>query len=116
MREQELPDFKIVDRLGGEADVINVLARVTGHKIQRLTLSKWRSRGFIPACQAVVLMDECTRLKLRATYTDDCILPHAPAYLRRWHEKPRRNASRLENGRSSEGPRRPGLGHSAQPL
>jgi hypothetical protein len=75
--------FKIFDKLGGEEKCLDLIEQVGGRrptKVMRADWRRWRVLqdgrwGYrIPAIRAVILLDECTRRRIRATYHEDCMV------------------------------------------
>ena len=64
--------FKIFRKLGGEEAALEIIAEKTGKRPAAFLVRKWRSIGRIPAIKAVILLDECRRRRISATYEDDC--------------------------------------------
>jgi hypothetical protein len=75
--------FKIFRKLGGEEKCLDLIEEAEGKrptKVMRADWRRWRVLpdgrcGYrIPAIRAVILLDECTRRRIRATYHEDCVV------------------------------------------
>jgi hypothetical protein len=65
--------FSIFTKLGGEQAAISIIEEETGDRPADFVIRKWRSIGRIPAIRAVVLLDECGRRGIMASYSSDCV-------------------------------------------
>jgi hypothetical protein len=71
--------FRIYDKLGGEEKSLDLIEEAEGKRPSAFVLADWRRWGRIPAIRAVILLDECARRKIPATYRKDCVAPRQEA-------------------------------------
>jgi hypothetical protein len=71
-RAEELSEthdmFKIFDKLGGEKKSLDIIEKAEGKRPSGYARELWRKQRRIPAIRAVLLLDECTRRGIAATY------------------------------------------------
>ena len=65
--------FSIFHKLGGEQIALSLIAADLGEVPSDVVVRKWKSLGRIPAIRAVVLLDECSRRGIQASYREDCV-------------------------------------------
>ena len=65
--------FSIFHKLGGERIALSLIAADLGEAPSDVVVRKWKSLGRIPAIRAVVLLDECSRRGIQASYRIDCV-------------------------------------------
>jgi hypothetical protein len=70
--------FSIFKKLGGENLSLDIIAAARGKRPSADLLNKWRRERRIPPIRAVVLLDECGRRGIAASYGEDCVSPPAP--------------------------------------
>lgn len=66
--------FRIFDKLGGENSSLDIITAADGKRPSADLLSKWKRDRRIPPIRAVVLLDECKRRGIEASYREDCIV------------------------------------------
>jgi hypothetical protein len=65
--------FRIFDKLGGEKKSLDIIEKAEGKRPSGYVHELWRKQRRIPAIRAVLLLDECKRRGIAATYAEDCV-------------------------------------------
>jgi hypothetical protein len=69
----ETHDMFNFDKLGGEKKSLDIIEKAEGKRPSGYARELWRKQRRIPAIRAVLLLDECTRRGIAATYAEDCV-------------------------------------------
>lgn len=67
--------FQIFEKLGGEREALAILKAAEGRYPSVYARADWEKQRRIPPLRAVVLLDECSRRGVPATYQGDCVAP-----------------------------------------